>query len=296
METRQPQTKTQNIGDTDLQYLHYEGPEPAIVLLHATGFLPWLWHPIAVKLSKTNRVIAPYFCDHRESELERGGLGWVTLAEDLAALCHGLNLEKPFLVGHSMGATVMTFAEAGYGLGASGMILIEPIFFPEHYYHADVRVEDHPLAVKSLKRRNRWKNAREVKAYLKSKPLFARWKEEFLDLYIQHGTVERASSGLELTCAPQREAALFMGGMPYDPWPVIPKVQCPVLIVEGENSGNRAFIDLAAAAARFKNGRLVTIAGAGHLIPMEMPDEVLAAIRDFVAGGLEAPFAGGASG
>ncbi len=279
--TLQPETRTQDIGDVELQYLHYEGQEPTLVLLHATGFLPWLWHPLAKQLNPSHRVIAPYFCDHRDSDLEKGGLGWLTLAEDLAILCQRLGLEKPLLVGHSMGATVMTFATALNDLDAAGLVLIEPIFFPEHYYRLDAKVEDHPLAIKSLKRRNRWKTVSEVKAYLRTKPLFANWQDEFLDLYIQHGTVKRNSSGLELTCPPQKEAALFMGGMPYDPWPIIGKVPCPVLILEGEKSGNRAFIDLAKAAARFRNGRLKTIAGAGHLIPMEKPAEVLDLIQGF---------------
>ncbi len=279
---QQPETRVQNIGDADLQYLHYKGPEPTIVLLHATGFVPWLWHPIAGQLNASHRIIAPYFCDHRESDLQKGGLGWLTLAEDLATLCRRLDLDRPLFVGHSMGATVITFAEAVHGLEASGLMLIEPIFFPEHYYRSDLDVEHHPLASKSLKRRNRWKSAAEVKAYLRTKPLFANWQDEFLDLYIRHGTTQRETSGLELTCAPQREAALFMGGMPFDPWPAIGQVQCPVLILEGEKSGNKAFIDLAMAASRFRKARLETIAGAGHLIPMEKPAEVLAAIDTFI--------------
>ena len=206
----------------------------------------------------------------------------MTLAGDLTNLCKRLSLKKPLFVGHSMGATVMTFAEAIHGLGASGLILIEPIFFPEHYYRSGVRAEDHPLVAKSLKRRNQWKSQSEVRTYLRSKPLFANWQDEFLDLYIQHGTIEREPFGLELTCSPQKEAALFMGGMPFNPWPAILQVRCPVLILEGEKSGNRAFIDLAMAASRFKEARLEIIADAGHLIPMEKPDEVLAAIQAFI--------------
>ena len=36
------------------------------------------------------------------------------------------------------------------------------------------------------------------------------------------------------------------------------------------------------AASRFKEARLEIIADAGHLIPMEKPDEVLAAIQAFI--------------
>src|SRR5208337_3491529 len=89
---RMPKVLTQDIGDADLSYLLYEGEGPPIVLLHATGFLPWLWHPIARELAPGRQVIAPYFCDHRESDPEKGGLNWLTVAQDLAELCKRLGL------------------------------------------------------------------------------------------------------------------------------------------------------------------------------------------------------------
>ena len=283
MTNRLPQSRFQSLGEVDLQYLDYAGGEPPLILLHATGFLPWLWHPIARKLAGSHRVLAPYFCDHREADLEKGGLEWLILAEDLARFTTALGIEKPILIGHSMGATVLTLAEALFSLGAAGLILIEPIFMPEDYYHIKIHAEDHPLAGKSLRRRNQWKNAAEVKTYLKSKSLFARWDEEFLDLYIEHGTVPRPDAGLELTCPPPREAALFMGGMHSDPWPLLPKVRCPVLVVEGAESANRGFIDLEKAAAGFPHGCFERMAGAGHLLVMEKPEEVLRIITSFIA-------------
>lgn len=56
-----PQTRFQNVGDAELQYLDYDGGEPTIILMHATGFLPWLWHPIARRLAGTHRVLSPLF-------------------------------------------------------------------------------------------------------------------------------------------------------------------------------------------------------------------------------------------
>jgi lipase len=278
-----PETRFQNIGDVELQYLDYAGSGPAIILLHATGFLPWLWHPIARRLAGTHRVLAPYFCDHRDADLENGGLQWMTLAEDMARFSAALGIQKPLLVGHSMGGTVMTLAEGACNLGAAGMILIEPIFFPEDYYRVQMQVDDHPLAGKSLRRRNQWENAAEAKSYLKSKPLFAKWDEEFLDLYVEHGTVPKKDFGLELTCSPPREAALFMGGMHYNPWPLLPTVQCPVLVLEGGQSTNRSFIDLVKAAHRFPHGRFMRIADAGHLLVMEKPRQVQQIIQTFAA-------------
>lgn len=278
-----PRLLSRRIGDSSIQYLLYEGGGRVMVLLHATGFLPWMWHPIARDLSDQYTLIAPYFCDHREFDPDEGGLSWITLADDLCELCIQLKLEKPLLVGHSMGATVMTIAEARNGPRAEAMIAIEPIFLPRDFYRQGIRVEDHPLASKSIKRRNVWDDGASAKEYLRSKSLFKKWDEEMLDLYIRHGMKERREGGLELSCSPRREASLFMGGIQNDPWPTLSGVHCPVLVVEGEESENRPFINLREIASLFPKGRYRLIEGAGHLIPMERPREISALIRGFFA-------------
>lgn len=279
--TQHPQSLEVDIGEVDLPYLLYDGQGPTLILLHATGFLPWLWHPIARELSATCRVIAPYFCDHRDSDLEQGGLRWMQLADDIHKLCDRLKIRAPIFVGHSMGASVLTLAEALFGPLARGLFLIEPIFLPQDYYLLESKVENHPLARKSIRRRSLWKDPQEARAYLRSKTLFANWDEEMCDLYIQHGMQTVSSGDLELTCRPEKEAALFLGGLHDDPWPIIEQVQCPVLILEGEQSGNREIIDLKMAADRFPNARHQIIRGAGHLIPMEKPMAITRTILDF---------------
>ena len=47
-----PQVRTEIVDGASLNYLHYEGSGPDVVMLHATGFLPWLWHPIARELAR----------------------------------------------------------------------------------------------------------------------------------------------------------------------------------------------------------------------------------------------------
>ncbi|MEE4607848.1 MAG: alpha/beta hydrolase [Desulfobacteraceae bacterium] len=279
-----PESNTVDIGDAEIQYLSYPGGGPPLVLLHATGFLPWLWHPIAMALSADFTVIAPYFCDHRDAAPENGGLHWQQLAEDLRLFCQRLQLEAPLVVGHSMGGTVATLAAAaGPGLTA-GLVLIEPIFLPPEFYRLQIDVEQHTLASKSIRRRNQWADAAEAKAYLRGKVLFADWDEEMLDLYVRHGMLGAEAGGLELTCHPRREASLFMGGVHLDPWPLLGRVDCPVLVVEGEKSGNRGHIDLERAAAAFPRGRFMRVAGAGHLIPMERPRETARIIGAFSRG------------
>ncbi len=269
-----PEVRRETIEGAGLDYLYYEGSGPDVVLLHATGFLPWLWHPIARKLAPSCRVLAPYFCDHRPADPDEGGLSWETLAEDLAAFSRQLGLERPYLIGHSMGATVITLTAAMFDLAPRGLVLIEPIFLPDEIYRMNMRVEDHPLASKSIKRRNGWHDAAEVKAYLRSRKMFETWDEEMLDLYVRYGFLESDAGGLELACSPRREAALFMGGNRLNPWPFLEKVSCPVLVIEGEQSENRSFIDLKKVSGHFPRGSYRLVEGAGHLIPMERPVEI----------------------
>lgn len=281
MKDIQPQIRKCKIDGTSIDYLHYEGGEKTIIFLHATGFLPWLWHPIARELLSEFTVLAPYFCNHRFAEPEEGGVHWEMLAKDLFNFCRNLGLENPYLVGHSMGATVMTLAHAFHHSPASGMILIEPIFLPESIYNLDMTVEQHPLASKSIKRKNFWENRFEAISYLKSKKLFSAWDREMLELYVEYGMVTGESGGLELTCHPRREAALFMGSIHLNPWPILEKITCPVLVVEGGGSENRAFIDLKKAASMIPQGSYHEVKGAGHLVPMESPMETVNIIRDF---------------
>lgn len=274
---------SQDIGDVDLQYLHYPGGGPTVIMLHATGFQPWLWHPIARELAGDYRVIAPYFCDHRVFDPEEGGLSWLVLAEDLATFIERLEIERPLVVGHSMGATVASMAEALQGPMISRMILIEPIYLPSGFYELEISVDQHPLASKSIRRRSEWSGEEEAREYLGAKPLFSNWDGEMLELYLEYGMTEADNGALTLVCHPKREAALFMGGMVKDPWSLLERISCPVLLVEGEKSENRKVIDLARAASVMPAADLSVVPGAGHLVPMERPREVLELILEFFA-------------
>lgn len=272
-----------DVGGTDISYLHYPGEGDPLVMLHATGFNPWLWHPIARALSDTYQIYCPYFCDHREADPEQGGFSWLLLAEDLAKYCDALHLDAPYLIGHSMGGAVITLGCGKFGINARGIILIEPIFLPREFYNIEIRVDEHPLAGKSIKRRNAWQNIEDAREYLRSKPLFQNWTDEMLELYVRYGMMASDDGGLELACHPRREAALFMGSMSHDPWPVMPNVTCPVLVIEGGHTENKGLIDFQKAAAMFANGTYQLIEDAGHLIPMEKPEVILSTIREFFA-------------
>jgi pimeloyl-ACP methyl ester carboxylesterase len=69
--------------------------------------------------------------------------------------------------------------------------------------------------------------------------------------------------------------------MQHDPWPEPAKTTCPVLVLEGGISENRAFIDLKRVASCFPRGEYRMVEGGGHLVPMEHPPVVTQIIREF---------------
>jgi len=277
----EPLVKSFSTGNISFQYLHYPADAPDLVLLHATGFLPWLWHPIARSLQGKFNIIAPYFCDYRKPDTAHGGISWKLFADDLYELCSALKLNTPFVAGHSMGATVITICAGLHKVNPEAVILIEPIYLPETQYNLHITVEQHPLASKSVKRRNIWASPEEAKSYLKSKALFSRWDDEMLDLYIEYGMIPDDSGGLRLKCSPAGEASIFMGGNMFSPWELLSGIDCPVLLVEGELSENRAFINLKDISKKYPDGNYMEVKGAGHLIPMEQPGSVSEIITDF---------------
>jgi pimeloyl-ACP methyl ester carboxylesterase len=210
-------------------------------------------------------------------------LSWNVIAEDLSAFCRAQKIEKPLLVGHSMGSTVLTIAAADYGLTPRGMILIEPIFLPDEFYRMTPNVKDHPLASKSIKRVNHWQSEDEAMSYLRSRSLFSDWDEEVLQLYKQFGMEKMSAGDMQLTCTPESEAAMFMGGWSRDPWPLLPKIECPVLVIEGEKSPNIGLVDLQRAVSLLPQGQYGSVAGAGHLIPMQQPAQIARIIKEYIA-------------
>lgn len=278
-----PVVRSLPIGDVEMRYLEYEGEGPVMLLLHATGFSPWLWHPIARELAGSCRVIAPFFCEQRTGDPERGGVGWMILAEDLARFCKELHAGRIIPVGHSIGGAVASLAEACFGPLAERMLLIEPIFLPEEFYSMHPTVRQHPMASKAIRRGNYWKDAAEARSYFLSRELFQSWDDEILDLYIEHALVSE-DHGLKLACSPRQEAALFMGDTRDNPWPLLKNVKCPVLVVEGGRSELKLLVDSGKAANRFPHGSYHCVEDAGHLIPMENPRETLRIIREFLNG------------
>jgi N-formylmaleamate deformylase len=105
-------------GSNDIEangiHLHYTrtgGAKPPLVLAHGFSDDGLCWTPVVEELAATYDVIMVDARGHGRSEAPEQGYGPIEQADDLAGVIAGLGLQRPIILGHSMGAiTTLTLA------------------------------------------------------------------------------------------------------------------------------------------------------------------------------------------
>jgi len=86
--------------------------KPALVLCHGITDNGLCWTPVARALEADYDVIMLDARGHGLSDAPESGYATADLAADLAAFIHALDLEKPAVLGHSMGGATVSYTDA----------------------------------------------------------------------------------------------------------------------------------------------------------------------------------------
>lgn len=280
--------RTSNFVEANGLRLHYltwgSADAPTVVLNHATGFLARLWEPVALRLAVAGwRVLAYDVRGHGDSEkpvADAENYDWNRCVDDLLGFLDAMGLRDVPFVGHSMGGATGLYVEATHPDYLSRLVVIEPILMPGGFQGDKTRPEE--MAAAARKRRHVFGSAEEMLAQYRSRPTFAKWRDDVLSLYVEHGTERRDDGSLELKCSGEVEGAMFAQSGSLALWDLLPKIETPVLVMHGETT--EGFLSMVAAqvAARVKDGRLQIAERAGHLAPMEQPEFVAEAVLGFL--------------
>jgi pimeloyl-ACP methyl ester carboxylesterase len=259
------------------------GGAPKLLLNHATGFLGRLWEPVVAGLGAFS-VYAPDTRGHGDTDkppAEGDNYHWSRFAEDMRALLDALGLEGIAFAGHSAGAAVGMYVAAHYPQYFTRIVAIEPIIMPASFPQDEARRSE--MAEGARRRRTVFDSAAEAFQQYRSRPLFERWPDDVLRLYLEHGTFQREDGRLQLKCPGEVEGAVFANSASLDTWSILPRLEVPVLVVRGEHTNPFLHEVASAVAERLPDARLETMPDAGHLLPMERPAATAALIRDFLA-------------
>ncbi len=253
--------------------LHYyrtgQGDKPPVLLAHGFSDDGLCWTRVAKALEADYDVIMVDARGHGLSDAPEGGYDSLTQAGDLRAVIEGLELYKPAVIGHSMGAA-NTLALAGSYPEVPGAIVLED---PPAWW-----VPDSPRGFNP-----EWQSRmREWITHLKSKTRDQlieecrqqnpSWSEDELGPW--------ADSKLRLS-----EKVLNRSDPPQIDWEQTTKaIRCLALLITGDNDRGAIVRPEQAEALRALVPQLeiVHIPGTGHNIRREGFDTFMSAVSDFL--------------
>lgn len=253
-----------------------QAAEPAILLVHATGFHARCWDAVVEQL-EGRRVIAVDMRGHGRTE-NTEPVPWDRFGEDLVEFVRALELRGTVGVGHSMGGFCVTWAAAAVPEAFSRLVLLDPVILPPEAYQERaqwVEGEAHPTA----KRRNHWADWQEMYARFEDRMPFAAWEKRVLEDYCRYGVLpDEATGGHVLACPPHIEASIYLGSAGRDIYELVARVAQPVTVLRAKaRSADRDVMDFSSSptfpqlAERFPDARDVHLAERSHFIPMEAP-------------------------
>jgi pimeloyl-ACP methyl ester carboxylesterase len=252
--------------------LHYwrTGGEarPVMVMAHGITDHGLNWTGLAERLEPDYDIVMYDARGHGYSDKPDGPYDLASHVADLVGLLQALGIERPILMGHSMGGSTVALAAATYPELARAIILEDP---------ADILARTDPLRPE----------------------IIPDWKQMVVDdrntdpaALMEHARTVRHPGWRDIDYQLWAESKrlvhpnvvdILNGDGFGDAGVTYPKIQVPTLILKADaDSAGRA--RNLAIASLLPNGKLVHFAGAGHVVRNDRPEEVEREIRAFLAG------------
>lgn len=138
-----------------------------------------------------------------------------------------------------------------------------------------------PLARAARKRRNVFPDRETAVRAFSGRSVFKAFTREMIEDYVADGLIEDGRGAFKLACTPAYEAATF-AAQRHDPWAALRRGLCPMVLLRAERYSTVSHGAFRRIAAMRPDARMATVEGAGHMLPMERPDRVRAAIESAV--------------
>ena len=268
------------INGLHLHYTRTGGDKPPLVLAHGFSEDGLVWTALAEELEDAYDVIMPDARGHGQSDAAVNGLGTAELASDLHSIISSLGLDKPAVLGHSMGG-MTTLALAGLYPDVPGAIVVED-GMPFEMRRATPENEGAGDGLRAYFETIKGKNHAELMAWRRIQS--PNWSE----------TDVRTFADAKIRLNPQTLAP-FMSrdagasnardtASPLD-WPtLLRQIRCPALLITGDPELG-AMVSASQAAAlqeQVPTLRVAHIANASHDVRRDQPGAFLEIIRPFL--------------
>lgn len=248
--------------------------QPSVVFVHGFTDNALYFTRAAEALAEHFDVVAYDSRGHGQSDRATTPFDDASRIADLVTIVEQLKLDRPALIGHSMGAATIAQAIAAHPQLSRGVVLEDPAW--SEPTGAEIEARRGPRS-KYLAEWKQWV------ADLQAKP--------FAEALAQRRNDEPNWSPIdvETSLGGRLEFQLDLFDhfpMERSPWrPLIPQFDCPTLLLLGDNLGRGAIITRAHAEEAAQMNPLIQwtqIAGAGHHIKYDRFDEYIDEIITFL--------------
>ncbi|MDF7801425.1 alpha/beta hydrolase [Pontiellaceae bacterium B1224] len=164
----------------DMAYMYLPGTteKPTVVLLHGKNFSGAYWEQTANLLQSLGYgvLIPDQIGFGKSTKPQHYQFSFAQLADNTRALIQNLKIEKPIIVGHSMGGMLATRYTLMYGNEVDRLILVNPIGLEDYLNYVQYKTIDFFYA-NQLKQ-----TAADVKAYQLKYYYDGKWESAYDDL------------------------------------------------------------------------------------------------------------------
>ena len=271
--------RTVPVNGLDLALAEWgEDGRPLLLLLHSLAAHGHWWDWTAPRWAPRWRVVALDFRGHGASaHVVPAAYTFDDYAADVVGALDRLGAGRVVLVGHSLGGYVAALVAARHPARVPAVVIADMLsqWTEAHASMAQRQASRPPREFPA---------AAAAGAAFKLVPPDTRATPEMLR-HLGEAGVRRAPSGAWQLAF---DRAVFLHP-PVDPWPVLPRVACPALVIHGGASG---LMDRAAAervAAAIPRGTARTLPGAHHHLVLDAPEAFVAVVDGWLAEAVTAP-------
>jgi pimeloyl-ACP methyl ester carboxylesterase len=185
---------------------------------------------------------------------------------------------------HSLSAIVSLLHAMRYGFSWDTLILFDPPLAPPegHPQHASARNFELAMHERALQRTRTFSSVDELAASFKASRRMRRWVPGAAELMARAITRTAANGGVELVCAPEFEASIYLENANSPAWAALPELVKNLVVISSDHDAPDADPPaLVCKALQSDFGiQVVPVRETSHFLQIERPEKVQRVVRD----------------
>ena len=263
-----------NSNTIKLHYHRTGGDKTPIILSHGVTDSGLCWIPVARRLERIYDVIMVDARGHGLSDSSPTDYTIDDMTKDLIGLIKVLELDRPILMGHSMGAQISARAAALHPDLVSKLILEDPgygltYYLPNFIMKRFIKVLFKRIFLNPLKGRT------QEELLIKCKKDNPKWSEDEIEPWV--------SSKIQLLQNnPEKMLDSLIKSFSADWYEMIKDIQCHVLLLISNKGLTKNKVAKRLTEEVWKSSQYVEIQNAGHNIRRENFEDFMQAVNSFL--------------